>query len=70
MPSPASVPVHATGMLVVPENVQTGSPPFLKCGEAARAGDDVKTIAANSVARMTMIRRMIPSKQIDAKKQV
>jgi hypothetical protein len=30
--------------------VQTGSPPFLKCGEAARAGDEVKTIAANRVA--------------------
>ena len=34
MPSPASVPVHVTGMLVVPENVQTGTPPFLKCGPA------------------------------------
>ncbi len=38
MPSPARVPVQVTGMLVVPENVHTGSPPFLKCGLLAKAG--------------------------------
>ena len=35
-------------MLVVPENVQTGSPPFLKCGLAANAA-----VAASATAAVT-----------------
>jgi hypothetical protein len=45
-------------MLVVPENVQTGSPPFLKCGLAAKAGDAVIAVTRNAVARKTISRRM------------
>ena len=47
MPSPVRVPVQVTGMLVVPENVHTGSPPFLKCGLLAKAGEAAKMPAAS-----------------------
>src|SRR5215467_7912320 len=36
-------------MLVVPENVHTGSPPFLKCGLAAKATDTVSTSMSSAV---------------------
>jgi hypothetical protein len=62
LPSPASVAVHVTGMLVVPEKVQTGSPPLLKCGLAALAGAAI-TVAKKAVAIkaviITNIRRII-----------
>jgi hypothetical protein len=51
-------------MLVVPENVQTGSPPFLKCGLAAKAAGEARTNAASiagSARRTSLIRRMINS---------
>jgi hypothetical protein len=38
-----STPFQLTGILVLPENVHTGSPPFLKCGLAARAAEEVRT---------------------------
>jgi hypothetical protein len=49
-----------TEMLVVPENVHTGSPPFLKCGLAAKAGEAVVATAKKAAMRMTSIRRIIP----------
>ncbi len=59
MPSPARVPVQVTGMLVVPENVHTGSPPFLKCGLEAKATDTARTsisIASNdAIANRRMV---------------
>jgi hypothetical protein len=51
-------------MLVVPENVHTGSPPFLKCGLAARAAEEVRTNAASiigSAKRTIRTRRMFNS---------
>src|SRR5215467_3283373 len=62
LPSPARVPVQVTGMLVVPENVHVGSPPFLKCGLAARAAEEVRTNAASitgSAKRTIRTRRML-----------
>ena len=59
MPSPARVPVQVTGMLVVPENVHTGSPPFLKCGLDAKAAETASTsisIASNdAIANRRMV---------------
>ena len=49
-------------MLVLPENVHTGSPPFLKCVLAARAAEQVRTSAVSiigSVKRTTRTRRML-----------
>jgi len=51
-------------MLVVPENVHVGSPPFLKCGLAARAAEEVRTSAASitgSAKRTIRTRRMLNS---------
>src|SRR5712691_6350884 len=56
-PSPASVPVHVTGMLVVPENVHTGDPPFLKCGLDAKAA--VAMTATMSGTKGTISTRFI-----------
>src|SRR6266568_3421818 len=59
MPSPARVPVQVTGMLVVPENVHTGSPPFLKCGLEAKATETVSTSRSSAVNTAISIRRMV-----------
>jgi hypothetical protein len=51
-------------MVVVPENVHTGSPPFLKCGLAARAAGEARTKAASiagSARRTSLIRRILNS---------
>jgi hypothetical protein len=47
-------------MLVVPEKLHTGSPPFLKCGLAAKAADAKAIVATKQAARMTIIRRIFP----------
>ena len=59
MPSPARVPVQVTGMLVVPENVHIGSPPFLKCGLAAEAGGAAMTNAASIIGSAKMKRSLL-----------
>jgi len=61
LPSPARVPVQVTGMLVVPENVHTGSPPFLKCGLEAKAVREIPKIrnSANNRARPYLTGRMV-----------
>ncbi len=48
-------------MLVVPENVHTGSPPFLKCGLAAKAARENPKIrnSANNRAIPYLTRRMV-----------
>jgi hypothetical protein len=45
-------------MLVVPENVQVGVPPFLKCGLAASAAEAVMAATMSTVRPMN-IRRMV-----------
>src|SRR5262245_2534796 len=45
-------------MLVVPENVQLGSPPFLKCGLAANATVVVSATAVMTPTRTNKIRLM------------
>src|SRR5215471_12404092 len=64
LPSPARTPVQVTGMLVVPENVHVGSPPFLKCGLSAKAGEAAQTAAASSIGSAmirSVTRRMLNS---------
>src|SRR5437773_7792280 len=56
-------------MLVVPENMQTGSPPLLKCGLAARATDESAANNATAVAAMMMrvrVRIVLKSSFVDA----
>jgi hypothetical protein len=53
-PRPASTPLHVTGMLVVPEKLHTGSPPFLKCGLEATETAENTAKAATAAVAMTM----------------
>ena len=59
LPSPASDAVHVVDELGadVLVTVQVGAPPYLKCGEAARAAE-ADTPMKNSVRRPTSIRRI------------
>jgi hypothetical protein len=59
-PRPARVPVHVTGMLVVPENVHTGTPPFLKCGLAAIAAVAVMPTTSKTVRAINTRRIHLP----------
>jgi hypothetical protein len=59
-PRPARVPVHVTGMLVVPENVHTGVPPFLKCGLAANAAGAARAAVTRTNAAASNRRRIRP----------
>ena len=65
-PSPESVPVHVTGMLVVPENVHTGSPPFLKCGLVASAAEAVMPTASSTIRAMNVRRMYVPPENVVA----